>query len=65
MLHNYIYNLGDHFSYHMVQNSLLSNVPIGESQATHLKFGDSIETAAQKHVRSLSIKKLRLEYICN
>ena len=53
ILHNYIYSLGDHFGYHMVQDSLLPTFPIRESQATHLKFGDSIETAAQKYVRSV------------
>ena len=52
ILHNYIYSLGDHFGYHhMVQDSLLPTFPTRRSQATHLKFGDSIETAAQKHVR--------------
>ena len=53
ILHNYIYSLGDHFDYHMVQDSLLPTFPIKESQATNLKFGDSKETAAQKHVRSV------------
>ena len=53
IFHNYIYSLGDHFGYHMVQDSLLPTFPIRESQATHLRFGDSIETAAQKLVRSV------------
>ena len=64
ILHNYIYSRSDHFGYHMVQDSLMPTYPIRKSQATHLKFGDSTETAAQKHVRSVQ-KKLRLEYLCN